>query len=100
MALRLPATAPGVGPVWHLFVVSCDTRGRLQEHLTRNGVQTLIHYPIPSHRQAAYADFRYPAGAFPIAERIHRECLRLPIGPRLTDGQAGDVTDAVHSVKP
>jgi dTDP-4-amino-4,6-dideoxygalactose transaminase len=99
-ALRLPATAPGVDPVWHVFVVRSDARDRLNEHLTRNGVQTLIHYPIPPHRQAAYADLGYPIGAFPIAERIHRECLSLPIGPHLTDDQVGAVIDAVRSFDP
>ena len=95
--LRLPATAPGAEPVWHVFVVRSDARDRLQEHLTKNDVQTLIHYPIPPHRQAAYADLGYTVGAFPIAERIHRECLSLPIGPHLTEAQAGDVIDAVSS---
>ena len=96
-ALRLASTAPGADPVWHLFVVRSDARDRLQEHLTKNGVQTLIHYPIPPHRQAAYTDLGYTVGAFPIAERIHRECLSLPIGPHLTEAQAGDVIDAVRS---
>lgn len=95
--LRLPVTVPWVDPVWHLFVVSSQARDRLQDHLRKNDVQTLIHYPIPPHRQAAYADLGYPVGAFPIAERIHRECLSLPIGPHLTDGQVGDVIEAVRS---
>ena len=99
-ALRLPATPPGVDPVWHLFVIRSGARDRLQEHLTRNGVQTLIHYPIPPHRQVAYADLGYQVGAFPIAERIHRECLSLPIGPHLTDTQVGSVIDAVRSFDP
>lgn len=96
-ALKLPSAAPGFDPVWHLFVVRSGARDRLQEHLAKHDVQTLIHYPIPPHRQAAYADLGYPVGAFPIAERIHRECLSLPIGPHLTDGQVGDVIDAVRS---
>ena len=99
-ALRLPFTPLGVDPVWHLFVVRSDARDRLQEHLAKRDVQTLIHYPIPPHRQAAYADLGYPVGAFPIAERIHRECLSLPIGPHLTEGQVGDVIDAVRSFDP
>jgi dTDP-4-amino-4,6-dideoxygalactose transaminase len=99
-ALRLPLVALGVDPVWHLFVVRSDARDRLQEHLTKNDVQTLIHYPIPPHRQAAYADLGYPVGAFPIAERIHRECLSLPIGPHLTDSQIGAVINAVRSFDP
>ena len=99
-ALGLPSTAPGVDPVWHLFVVRSNARDRLQEHLTTKGVQTLIHYPIPPHRQAAYADLRYAVGAFPIAERMHQQCLSLPIGPHLTDGQVEDVIDAVRSFDP
>ena len=99
-ALGLPSTAPGVDPVWHLFVVRSNARDRLQEHLAKNDVQTLIHYPIPPHQQAAYADLGYPVGAFPIAERIHRECLSLPIGPHLTDDQVGAVINAVRSFDP
>jgi dTDP-4-amino-4,6-dideoxygalactose transaminase len=99
-ALRPPSAAPPLDPVWHLFVVRSEARDRIQRHLTKNGVQTLIHYPIPPHLQAAYADLAYPVGAFPIAERIHRECLSLPIGPHLTDAQVGDVIDAVRSFDP
>jgi dTDP-4-amino-4,6-dideoxygalactose transaminase len=98
--LNLPSAAPAVDPVWHLFVVRSEARDRLQQHLTKNGVQTLIHYPIPPHLQAAYADLACPVGAFPIAERIHRECLSLPMGPHLTDPQVGDVIDAVRSFDP
>ena len=99
-ALTLPSTPPGVDPVWHLFVVRSDARDRLREHLTKNGVQTLIHYPIPPHLQAAYADLGYSVGAFPIAERLHHEMLSLPIGPHLTDGQVRDVIAAVRSFDP
>jgi len=99
-ALRLPVTAPAVDPVWHLFVVRSDQRDRLQEHLTKSGVQTLIHYPIPPHRQVAYLDLGYPVGAFPIAEQIHRECLSLPIGPHLNDDQVGHVISAVRTFDP
>ena len=95
MPLRLPSTLPGVDPVWHLFVVRLRARDRLQGHLAKKGVQTLIHYPIPPHLQAAYASLGYGVGSFPIAERIHRECLSLPIGPHLTDRQVEKVIDAV-----
>jgi dTDP-4-amino-4,6-dideoxygalactose transaminase len=98
--LSLPSTAPGADPVWHLFVVRSEARDRLQEHLAKNDVQTLIHYPIPPHLQVAYADLGYPVGAFPIAERIHRECLSLPIGPHLTDDQVEHVIAAVRSFDP
>jgi dTDP-4-amino-4,6-dideoxygalactose transaminase len=99
-ALVLPSMAPVVDPVWHLFVVRSDSRDRLQEHLTRQGVQTLVHYPIPPHWQGAYADLGYEVGAFPISERIHRECLSLPMGPHLTDRQVGEVIDSVRAFDP
>jgi dTDP-4-amino-4,6-dideoxygalactose transaminase len=63
--------------VWHLFVVRCDKRNALQNHLTQNGIQTLIHYPIPPHKQAAYKEWH--SYSFPISEAIHNEVLSLPI---------------------
>ena len=68
-------------PVWHLFVVRTPERDALQQRLGEAGVGTLIHYPIPPHRQEAYASLGLGEGSFPIAERIHREVLSLPIGP-------------------
>jgi dTDP-4-amino-4,6-dideoxygalactose transaminase len=95
--ITLPSVAPGMDPVWHLFVVRSPSRDRLQRHLAASGVETLIHYPIPPHRQAAYADLHIPEGAFPISEQIHRECLSLPMGPHLSDSQVAEVVDAVTS---
>lgn len=80
----LPPHAPAwADPVWHLFVVRSPRRDALQAALTSAGVATLIHYPIPPHRQAAYADLGYAAGAFPLAERMAGEVLSLPMGPHL-----------------
>ncbi|RYD77164.1 MAG: erythromycin biosynthesis sensory transduction protein eryC1, partial [Verrucomicrobiaceae bacterium] len=70
-------------PVWHLFTIRHPQRDRLQELLKDEGVSTIIHYPIPPHRQQAYAKLDLPEGAFPLAERIHREILSIPIGPHL-----------------
>jgi dTDP-4-amino-4,6-dideoxygalactose transaminase len=95
--VALPWVAPGVDPVWHLFVVRSPSRDRLQQHLAACGVETLIHYPIPPHRQAAYADLQMPEGSFPIAEAIHRECLSLPMGPHLSDAEVAQVIGAVQS---
>jgi dTDP-4-amino-4,6-dideoxygalactose transaminase len=96
-----PVTVPWVGPdaepVWHLYVVRSGRRDGLQRHLAERGIQTLIHYPIPPHRQAAYADLGLAEGTFPISEAIHRECLSLPIGPHMTDDQVGAVIDAATS---
>lgn len=67
--------------VWHLFVLRHQQRDKLQQYLSENGVQTLIHYPIPSHMQKAYAEFNFPRGSFPLTEKIADECLSLPISP-------------------
>jgi len=83
--LHLPFTPEWCEPVWHLFVVRHPCRARLQEHLTRAGVGTLIHYPVPPHMQNAYKERDFPEGAFPVTESIHREVLSLPIGPHLID---------------
>ena len=94
--LILPDVPAWAEPVWHLFVVRHPQRDRLQQHLRAAGVETLIHYPIPPHLQAAYADHGWKPGAFPISETIHREVLSLPIGPHLTDDQVRWVIQAVR----
>jgi dTDP-4-amino-4,6-dideoxygalactose transaminase len=94
-SVRLPRVAAWASPVWHLFVVRAAARASLQDHLARAGVVTLVHYPIPPHLQAAYADLGWPRGAFPIAERMHDEVLSLPIGPHMTDEQVTEVIEAV-----
>lgn len=63
--------------VWHLFVVRTDNRNQLQKYLEEKGVQTLIHYPIPPHKQYAYNEFANKS--YPISEKIHAEVLSLPI---------------------
>lgn len=83
--LILPTVASAATPVWHLYVVRTERRDALQAFLHARGIGTLIHYPIPPHRQACYAELGYAEGDFPIAEAIHREVLSLPIGPTMTD---------------
>ncbi|WP_312760843.1 DegT/DnrJ/EryC1/StrS family aminotransferase [Epilithonimonas sp.] len=63
--------------VWHIFVIRTADRSALQEYLTNNGIQTLIHYPIPPHQQKAYKEWNDLS--FPITEKIHEEVLSLPI---------------------
>lgn len=69
--------------VWHLFVIRTQERARLQNYLTENGVQTLIHYPIPPHKQEAYREWNDLS--FPVTEQIHEEVLSLPISPVMSD---------------
>lgn len=97
LPLRLPAVDGRGRHVWHLYVVRTQDRDALQHHLTECGVQTLVHYPIPPHLQAAYRHLRMPIGSFPITEAIHRECISLPIGPHLTREQVDEVVASIQS---
>jgi dTDP-4-amino-4,6-dideoxygalactose transaminase len=67
--------------VWHLFVIRTKNRAALQQYLEKNGIQTVIHYPIPPHKQLAYV--AYNNLEFPITEAIHDEVLSLPMSPVL-----------------
>ena len=82
--LQMPQVPNWVDPVWHLFVVRHPQRDVLTQRLADAGVGTLIHYPIPPHKQQAYADAGFETGAFPLAERIASEVLSLPMGPHLS----------------
>jgi dTDP-4-amino-4,6-dideoxygalactose transaminase len=93
--LILPVVPQGAEHVWHLFVVRCEKRDALQDHLREHGIETLIHYPIPPHLQPAYQELGLPAGSFPITECIHREVLSLPMGPHLSTEQVARVSKAV-----
>jgi len=94
--LVLPAVADWAEPAWHLFVVRSPDRDRLQARLAEAGVPTLIHYPIPPHRQGAYADKGWAESSFPIAERLAGEVLSLPIGPHLSRAAAEEIVEAVR----
>jgi len=73
----LPTIIEEQAHVWHLFVIRTENRNRLQEYLLDNGIQTLIHYPIPIHKQQAYVEFHNLS--LPITEKIHNEVLSLPL---------------------
>lgn len=94
--LALPHVPQWASPAWHLFVVRHPQRDALQQRLSEAGVGTLIHYPIPPHRQAAYADAGFAPEAFPIASRMADEVLSLPMGPHLATADALRVFEAVR----
>jgi dTDP-4-amino-4,6-dideoxygalactose transaminase len=96
--LRLPSVPDWAEPAWHLFVVQDPARDELQCALEQVGVGTLIHYPIPPHRQQAYDSCGWKQGGFPIAERMAAEVLSLPIGPHLSSEQVEEVIDRVCEV--
>jgi dTDP-3-amino-3,4,6-trideoxy-alpha-D-glucose transaminase len=83
--------------VWHLFVVRTHHRDALRTHLSRDGVATQIHYPIPPHLSGAYRDAGWGRGAFPLAEALADEVLSLPIGPHHTADQIDHVIASLRA---
>ncbi|RAX53719.1 DegT/DnrJ/EryC1/StrS family aminotransferase [Helicobacter sp. 11-8110] len=82
----LPKSYKEESHVWHLFVIRTKDRDKLQEYLKIKGIQTLIHYPIPPHKQNAYKEWNNLS--FPITEKIHKEVLSLPISPAMNKEEA------------
>lgn len=80
--------------VFHLFVIRTENRKELQQFLTQNNIQTLIHYPIPPHQQKAFADWNNVS--FPITEKIHNEVLSLPMSPVLTDSEVDFIIEILN----
>lgn len=97
-SLQLPTVMDGTDAVWHLYVIRSADRDRLQKELSSRGIGTMIHYPIPPHLQAAYAELGYQAGDLPIAEQIHKEVLSLPLSPTMTDSQVQEVVSALREL--
>ena len=95
--LQLPHVPPWAAPVWHLYVIRSQYRDALQEALTKAGIGTLIHYPIPPHLQAAYQGSGWTKGAFPIAKAMAQECLSLPMGPHLSSEQQKKVINNANA---
>ena len=75
--ITLPVDDPN--HTYHLFVIRCDDRDALAAHLDKQGISTLIHYPIPPHLQETYRFLKYTPGSFPITESIADTCLSLPL---------------------
>lgn len=83
--------------VWHLFVIKTKNRERLQTYLNENGIQTLIHYPIPPHKQFAYKEWN--DSSFPLTERIHTEVLSLPLSAVMKEEEVKRVVEALNSFR-
>lgn len=98
--LLLPERVPGTTPVWHLYVVRSPARDRLREHLAAHGVETLVHYPVPCHRQPAFAGTALADEHLPMADRLAGEVLSLPMGPSLRPDQQDAVIEAVRTFRP
>lgn len=83
--------------VFHIFPIRCTSRDALQEYLKQNGIQTLIHYPIPPHKQEAYREWN--SESYPITEKIHEEILSLPLSPIMTDTEINTLIDCLNKYK-
>jgi dTDP-4-amino-4,6-dideoxygalactose transaminase len=93
--IKLPIIKNWEENVFHIFPVMSQGRDELQNYLLEKGIQTLIHYPIPPHKQECYEEWNKLS--FPITEKIHREELSLPISPILSKGETVKVIDAINS---
>jgi dTDP-4-amino-4,6-dideoxygalactose transaminase len=98
LPIQLPAEADGRRHVWHLFVMLCEQRDAVQRALREGGVLTGLHYPVPVHLQKPYRHLGHGPGAFPVAERIGRECLSLPLFPEMTTRQQDAVVQRLREV--
>jgi dTDP-4-amino-4,6-dideoxygalactose transaminase len=93
-SIILPDVNPEIDHVWHLFVVRSTIRSELQDYLAENEIQTIIHYPIPPHKQLAYKEFNKLN--LPITERISEEVLSLPMSPLMRNEEIEKVVTVLN----
>lgn len=93
--LGLPWVPEWADPVWHLYVVRSRQRDALRMHLEQRGISTVIHYPVPPHRQPCYAEFS--RHSLPIAEALANEVISLPLSPCMTEQEIVLVVSALRS---
>lgn len=99
--IALPDTLPEESNVFHLFPILCEKRDELQVYLKENAVGTVIHYPIPPHKQECYAKEKWnvPRLSLPVTEKIHDKELSLPIGPAITFEEATSIVRLLNSFR-
>ena len=94
--ITLPTpTADPLRNVYHIYPIRTPERDHLREYLSREGVETTVHYPIPPHKQKAYSEWN--DRSYPISERIHREILSLPMSPVMTEEEVQRVIEVLNS---
>jgi len=94
--VQLPKISDGFDSSWHLFVIRVSIREELMSYLSKNGVSTMIHYPVPPNLQMAYEDLKFPKNSFPISEKMHSETLSLPVDPTLELENCSVVVDLIR----
>lgn len=95
--ITLPQAVDEKAHVWHVFGVRVDDRDAFQKYLTENEIQTLIHYPIPPHKQEAYKEWNDLS--YPITEKIHREIISLPISPVMEEDEVKKMVEVVNNYR-
>jgi dTDP-4-amino-4,6-dideoxygalactose transaminase len=95
--VELPVVENPNAHVWHLFVIKTTQREKFTSYLTDNGVQSLIHYPIPPHQQFAYQEWRNES--FPISEQIHNQVLSIPISPVMTEAEVESTIQIINDYR-
>jgi dTDP-4-amino-4,6-dideoxygalactose transaminase len=93
--IKLPVVKDRENHVWHLFVIMTENRSKLFNLLGANDIQTLIHYPIPPHKQKAYTE--YNEINLGLTERIHEQVLSLPIGPTINSGEVLSIINVINN---
>ena len=93
--IKLPKKLNKCDHVYHLYVIQTQKRDELQRYLSKNGIGTSIHYPIPPHLQKAYSGLKFKKGDFPIAEILAKTSLSLPIYPGLSDSEIQYICDTI-----
>ena len=92
--ITLPARIPDENNVYHQFPILCERRDKLQEYLKQNGIQTLIHYPIPPHKQECFSEWN--DRTYPITEKIHDQELSIPMNQVVLIEQADEVVRIIN----
>jgi dTDP-4-amino-4,6-dideoxygalactose transaminase len=94
--ITLPVENDFTESVWHLFVISSQQRKTMQENLKKNGIDTVIHYPVPPYRQKAYRNHGFQVKRFQLTDMLSDRILSLPIGPHLKEESVDYVVDIVN----
>ena len=97
--IQLPTLAPGATGVWHQYVIRCEERDRLIDHLNEHEIGTIIHYPIPPHLAEAYRYLGHKTGFLPITEHLAQTVLSIPMYNGMTDEEQTYVIEAINSFK-
>jgi len=94
--ITLPVQKDFSESVWHLFVISSQQRQAMQENLKKNGIDTVIHYPVPPYRQKAFKNHGFPVERFQLTDLLSESILSLPIGPHLKEESVNYVVDTIN----